>query len=281
VTADEIIALLAAHHEKDVFVAQCKDGPTHVREHLRLDAWALDRSWRPVTAYGYEVKVSRQDFRSDSKWTGYLSVCHRFSFVCPAGVITPTDLPAGIGLVWVGRTGKLVFKIRSQRREPDPVRFNELLLYVVMCRSVIVAGMQEANRGELPETPESRLVRMREQAGLADRRRELASFVNRTTRARFEAMAERVYQAERMNERTEGMVEYLARHGVTWDPKDHRPWQARQDIDRVLGVISTVRLQDEATRLRRVLDGLIKEIQSVEQAARGRALPTTTKEGTG
>lgn len=43
--ASEILKLLAIKHSGDVFVPECKDGPTHYVSHSRLDAWVMARSW--------------------------------------------------------------------------------------------------------------------------------------------------------------------------------------------------------------------------------------------
>lgn len=63
-----IVALLAARHVNDVFIPECKDGPTQSGSHLRMDAWAMNKSWAHPCAIGYEVKVTRADFIGDNKW---------------------------------------------------------------------------------------------------------------------------------------------------------------------------------------------------------------------
>ena len=70
--ASDLLALLAKKHSADVFVPECKTGGTWAGTHLRLDAWAMRRSWTHPTVWGYEIKVSRSDFLSDDKWVGYL-----------------------------------------------------------------------------------------------------------------------------------------------------------------------------------------------------------------
>ncbi|GAG12604.1 unnamed protein product, partial [marine sediment metagenome] len=39
VNAREIVELLAAKHWKDIFIPECKDGPSWGGRPLRLDAW--------------------------------------------------------------------------------------------------------------------------------------------------------------------------------------------------------------------------------------------------
>jgi len=50
----------------------------------------------------YEVKASKQDFRSDvnsGKYLKYLEVCNRLFFAAPKGIISKKDLPEGVGLI--------------------------------------------------------------------------------------------------------------------------------------------------------------------------------------
>lgn len=65
----------------------------------RLDMISLDYLCRQVN--GYEVKISRSDFKSDDKWTEYLPFCNKFYFVCPPDLIQPSELPKEIGLIYV------------------------------------------------------------------------------------------------------------------------------------------------------------------------------------
>ena len=130
-TANQIVNLLAKRHAKDVFVRECKDASWG--GYLRMDAWAMDRSWAHPCMHGYEVKISRADFIGDNKWLGYLALCNRFSFVAPRGIIQPGELSSGVGLLEVVSTGNSLRTIRkSAYREIDPP--SELLKYIVMCR---------------------------------------------------------------------------------------------------------------------------------------------------
>jgi hypothetical protein len=134
-TANEITNLIGlSRHANDLFVAECKDGPTWGGPHLRLDAWAMNRSWTQLKFSGYEVKVSRNDFVKDDKWREYLPLCNDFWFVCPHGLIDKDELPAEAGLLWVAKTGsRLWIKKKAPTRKLDqpPV---SLLLYILMSR---------------------------------------------------------------------------------------------------------------------------------------------------
>jgi len=80
------------------FFTEVKNGPSYTGM-LKLDAVAIKKSWTKPCIIGYEIKVSRSDFLSDEKWPGYLDYCHKFFFVCPAGVIEPEELPETVGLI--------------------------------------------------------------------------------------------------------------------------------------------------------------------------------------
>lgn len=137
-TAKDVLKLLAVKHAQDVFVPECKNGPTWSGDghHYRLDAWAMTRSWANMVMTGYEVKISRSDFLNDDKWRAYLPLCNRFYFVAPRGIIQKEELPAEVGLLEVASTGRvLVTKRKAQHRDISPPI--DLLFYIIMCRSKI------------------------------------------------------------------------------------------------------------------------------------------------
>lgn len=129
--SEDVVKLLRAKHAEDVFLSECKDGPTQCSTHSRLDGWAMQKSWTRPTTYGYEVKVSRNDFLRDDKWQNYLDLCSDFYFVCPWGLIQPEEIAHPAGLLWVAKTGtRLWEKKKAARRE---VQIPETLWrYVVM-----------------------------------------------------------------------------------------------------------------------------------------------------
>lgn len=139
-----MIDLLSERHAKDVFVPECKMGSTWGSGGTRLDAWALKKTWSPVTAIGYEIKESRGDFLRDEKWPAYLPMCHQFYFVSPHGMIQPEELPENVGLLWSTKTRtRLYTKRKAPRREVELP--TELMAYVLMSRVRIVANMDAAN----------------------------------------------------------------------------------------------------------------------------------------
>lgn len=132
--AEEILVLLANRHSDDVFVAECKDGPTG--GHAQIDGWAMKKSWAHPAVTGYEIKVSRQDFLRDDKWPSYLPMCNSLYFVCPSGLIQVEEMPGDVGLMWVAKTGsRLYTKKKAAWRD---VQIPESVFrYILMSRAVI------------------------------------------------------------------------------------------------------------------------------------------------
>lgn len=135
VTASDISKAIQASHTKDVVVTECKDGPTWTAEHARMDVWVMARSWSRPRITGYEIKVSKSDFRNDKKWPHYLPLCNEFYFVCPKGLITPEELPAEAGLIYcLGQRLREVKKAAWRDIEiPE-----SLCRYLLICRTRIV-----------------------------------------------------------------------------------------------------------------------------------------------
>jgi len=136
VGAEAVVKLLEARHSKDVFVSECKDGPTQFGSHLRLDGWAMPRSWAHPDTTGYEIKVNRQDFLRDEKWRGYLDLCNKLYFVAPKDVIARDEVPAECGLLEVSKNAKrLLTRKKAPAREVEVPE--SLFRYVLMCRAQI------------------------------------------------------------------------------------------------------------------------------------------------
>ena len=62
---------------------------------LRVDVFALGPKGE---IWVIECKSSREDFRADSKWTGYLDWCDRY-FWCVDAAFPTEILPQGTGLI--------------------------------------------------------------------------------------------------------------------------------------------------------------------------------------
>lgn len=114
-------ALRVSRHADDIFVTECKTGPTQgVAGHSRIDAWAMRRSYTRPLMTAYEVKVSRSDFQSDTKWTEYLPYCNQFYWATPWKLIMPEEVSGDAGLIWITNTGNrcIVKKKASHRTVP-------------------------------------------------------------------------------------------------------------------------------------------------------------------
>ncbi|WP_238649740.1 hypothetical protein [Paenibacillus piscarius] len=134
VRADLIKKALADRHKDDFFMTEVKDGPTQsVRHHLKLDALAIRKSWSKPLLSGYEIKVSRSDFLRDDKWMGYLPLCHEFSFVCPAGLIKPEELPEQVGLIYYNPEKETLLTKRKAVYRLVDIPAN-MLMYIIMNR---------------------------------------------------------------------------------------------------------------------------------------------------
>ena len=133
ITSTDLLSLLAIKHTNDLFIPECKTGPTQTGSYLRFDAWIMPRSWVRWDTIGYEIKVSRADFLNDNKWEGYLDYCHKFFFVCPPGIIDKKELPNNVGLLVSSQNGtKLYTKRRAVRRDIDIPQ--SILIYILMAR---------------------------------------------------------------------------------------------------------------------------------------------------
>lgn len=134
VTSTEIKKALAAYQPKDFFVTECKTCSTYFPDPqgmLKFDGLGIRRSYTRPCITGYEIKVSRSDFRQDAKWHLYLQYCNEFYFVCPAGLIKKDELPDNVGLIWYyPETGKLFKKKKALWREiQPPVGMYEYIIY--------------------------------------------------------------------------------------------------------------------------------------------------------
>ena len=143
VASGAIYELLRRRHAEDVFVGECKDGPTQGCSVGILDAWAMKKSWAHPRLIGYEIKVDRQDFLRDNKWQRYLKSCNELYFVCPTDLIKLEEIHAECGLIWLSKQGAmLITKKKAPYRKIEPPV--DLFLYLLMNRVVI--GADTSNR---------------------------------------------------------------------------------------------------------------------------------------
>ena len=147
-TAVDILNLLAIKHAEDVFVPECKDGPTHHTTHKRVDAWVMKKSWVHPLVIVYEIKTHRSDFLKDDKWRVYLELGNELYFVAPKGTITANELPAEIGLLEASPRRLITRKKAIYRDVTIPLSVYQ---YILMCRTRVVKeqyGMSEMTADE-------------------------------------------------------------------------------------------------------------------------------------
>lgn len=214
--AKHILDLLAEKHSKDVFIAECKDGPTQsVSEHLRMDAWVMNRSWAHPCYTAYEIKVSRSDFLSDKKWRHYLPYCNEFFFVAPKGLISANELPPEAGLLELlgGASGRCLVKRKAaQWREAEVPE--SLFRYVLMCR--VIVGRSEFH-AERPKSEEIAFW----QRFVAEKteKRELGYRVGKAIRDKVESVNRENERLRNRMEEYDDIRQWLSYIGV--DPNGH------------------------------------------------------------
>lgn len=144
ITAKDILTLLENKHSADVFVPECKTGATQgyalSPEAImrKLDAWVMKKSWANPLVIGYEIKTHRGDFLSDKKWQNYLDYCNEFYFVCPTNLIQRDELPAEAGLLWVSKTGTMLY---TKKKAPNRINVeipDQIYRYILMSRVRII-----------------------------------------------------------------------------------------------------------------------------------------------
>ena len=252
--ARTLLDLLAKRHKDDIFVPECKDGPTHGAQHARLDAWAMNRSWADARFWGYEIKVSRGDFLRDGKMHRYLPLCSDFYLVCPAGLIGAHEIPAEAGLLWATKNGAQLYqKKRAPHRAIEPPA--ALLLYVLMNR-VRITG--ELDLSDKPADRREFWERWLEEKTLS---RNLGHRVSHSLgaalRGELEQARERARVAEQRAKELADVEGLLVSLGIN---VGGAIWQAKNRVARALG--------QSPDELLRTLQHARQAIETAEQALR-------------
>ncbi|MHA1590937.1 MAG: MmcB family DNA repair protein [Candidatus Heimdallarchaeaceae archaeon] len=135
ITSKVILTALSYKHSQDVFISECKTGPSRIGA-LRMDAWVMKKSWASPLTIGYEIKISRGDFLGDNKWRNYLPYCNEFYFVCPSKLIDKNEVPENVGLMYISSTGtRLYTKKKAKYRDVEVP--GDLYRYLLMWRTII------------------------------------------------------------------------------------------------------------------------------------------------
>jgi hypothetical protein len=143
--ASDILEALKRKHAEDIFVPQCKTGPSYGNQALGIfDAWVMLKSWAHSNFIGYEIKVDRSDFVNDNKWPKYLPYCNPFYFVCPKDVIKESEVPEGAGLYYCSLPSyRLLLKRKAPRREIDVPA--GVFMYILMCRVKVTGEIEKGS----------------------------------------------------------------------------------------------------------------------------------------
>lgn len=235
-SAGELLNLVCQRHSDDVFVDECKDGPTQIGSHRRLDAWAMKRSWAHPKFSGYEIKVSRSDWLKDGKFHEYLPLCNELWIVAPNGIVELNELPQSVGMLVPASTGsKLMTKRKATYRQIDPPI--DLLVYILMCRVKI------GRRNRYDQDREERAAEWKKLCEEKESFRQLGYKISRKlhseTVQRVEEAEQRAQDAERRMKRLEEAAKALKELGVDWE----RSWYIKDSIRQKLSDETSTRLK--------------------------------------
>lgn len=116
-TSGDLVRALHSRHSQmgDVCLTEVSLGSSG----KRADFYALRASWSNSLPTCYEIKVTKQDFKRDTKWPNYLPYCERFYFACPTGLISPERVSKEAGLVWVDDRGIVSIIKNSPNRQME------------------------------------------------------------------------------------------------------------------------------------------------------------------
>lgn len=256
--------MLANKHRDDVFVSECKDGPSS-GGYARMDAWVLRRSYTRPLISAYEVKVTRSDFLNDDKWPAYLDCCNALTFVCPWKMIDVTEVPENCGLMWCqgGQGGRVITKKKAPYREIEPPV--GVLLYILMSRAKIVSPYDN----ERPTTREAWEAWLRDRSDRRDLGRSVSKKLHKAVKEandRADAAEGKVADAESKVSGVADAIAVLERMGI--DPNDSSYW-IEQRCKRVKKLISAEFKQSLDSALRSL--EVFKRV--VEAQENGNSLP--------
>ena len=136
VTSTDIKLALKNHHSYDnsFFITECKNGSTYfppAQGLLKFDGLAITKSYSKPRIIGYEIKISRTDFKQDGKWHLYLQYCHEFYFVVPKGLVKKDELPDNVGLIYYNPDTEALRTVKKAlyRKIEKPVDLYEYIIF--------------------------------------------------------------------------------------------------------------------------------------------------------
>jgi hypothetical protein len=249
VSSSEIVECIRSSHTNDVFVEECKDGPTWSGGgHARMDVWTMNRSWSRPRICGYEIKVSRSDFKNDNKWQNYLPMCNQLFFACPKDLIKPEELPGDVGLVYCSIGRMRVIKKATHRDIEIP---DSLARYLLMCRTRIVPHsyyQDEKTRSQKLDDWREWLVQKREASNIGYQ-------VARHTSDVFSRLIAENHRLQKENEKLQVAKNWLDEQGIhlhSWNLEDRLkesqhlfPPDFRNDLDNAQKLLKDVLVKME------------------------------------
>ena len=109
----------------------------------RVDLMVIDL--RTHAVIGYEVKVSRSDFKGDKKWPSYTPYFNRFYFATPPGIVLPGEIPEEIGLVELRGEGTKKHLVQVQKGAELQSRFTRRSLGEAHFINLLLGYMRDFN----------------------------------------------------------------------------------------------------------------------------------------
>ncbi len=108
----DIISLLRKHYSGEgwIFLEELRLGTgwsnvANPTVEQRIDGWAMN-TWvsKKLIRLAFEIKITHADFlreiKNPTKRVGAMAVSQAFYFVCPRGIIMPSECPSDCGLIW-------------------------------------------------------------------------------------------------------------------------------------------------------------------------------------
>jgi hypothetical protein len=236
--ASEVVDLLRVRHSDCVFVEQCDAGG------LWMDVWAMHKGWSNQVVYGYEVKVSRNDFLRDQKWHQYLDYCNEFYFACPSGLIDPSELPREAGLVWTSKNRTRLYTKKKAPRRTNPIP--ESVFRAILCnRATIHRHQPYDHEREEPRTQAQMwLDEQREDTAIG---RKVARRIRQEVERRVGEVMEASDEVRQENQVLANAKEYLSTIGI--DVDNESTWGIEHSIRKALDADTVDQIRKKASEL--------------------------------
>ena len=257
ITSKIILDALSVKHSKDVFVSECKTGASY-SGCVRMDAWAMKKSWASPQVIVYEIKISRSDFLNDAKWQSYLPYCNEFYFVCPSKLIEVNEVPEDAGLLYISSTGTRLYT-KKKARYRDVTIPEDLYRYLLMWRTITTR-----------EYSFDRLSKREYWKNWLEQRKIDTLLGYEVSKGLKKAINEKIEKVQRINkaleerlDRYKYLIEFL--ESIDVDPKTHYLRSSVESKLRELKLLIPDNLKRSITQTRGDLDILIEKLEKLEK----------------